>query len=144
MSLLKQIPDKGAVLAWSPVKAYGAVLATGTKVSAGGAASGAPPCSREQHALLCARAAYYHGRHISRILYTLPSCCLLMYGLASLCNLRGAPTLHPTSLPPASGSPRAYTLQEGGGGGFDDYGGELSLHSIDLSNHSLDTRILGR
>jgi hypothetical protein len=32
MSLLKQIPDKGAVIAWSPLRAFPNCLATGTKV----------------------------------------------------------------------------------------------------------------
>jgi hypothetical protein len=32
MSLLKQIPDKGAVIAWSPLRALPNCLATGTKV----------------------------------------------------------------------------------------------------------------
>ncbi len=32
MSLLKQIDDKGAVLAWSPLQTYGNFVALGTKV----------------------------------------------------------------------------------------------------------------
>jgi cadmium resistance protein CadD (predicted permease) len=32
MSLLKQIDDKGAVLSWSPLHAYGNFVALGTKV----------------------------------------------------------------------------------------------------------------
>jgi hypothetical protein len=35
-------------------------------------------------------------------------------------------------------------LQEGGGGGFDNYGGELSLHSINLSDVSAETHIIAR
>ena len=30
----------------------------------------------------------------------------------------------------------AVASKEGGGGGFDDYGGELSLHAVDLSGAS--------
>jgi hypothetical protein len=34
MSLLKEIPDKGAVLAWSPVSQRRNIIALGTKASA--------------------------------------------------------------------------------------------------------------
>jgi hypothetical protein len=36
----------------------------------------------------------------------------------------------------------AVFLQEGGGGGFDDYGGELSLHELHFSDATLDTTVL--
>ena len=64
MTTLKEISDKGATIAWSPLRAYPALLATGTK--------------------------------------------------------------------------------EGGGGGFDDYGGELAVHSLDLSSTSLGTSVVSR
>lgn len=35
MSLLKQIDDKGAVLAWSPISSYPNLVALGTKESSG-------------------------------------------------------------------------------------------------------------
>lgn len=35
-------------------------------------------------------------------------------------------------------------MQEGGGGGFDDYGGELAIHSFDLANRSLDCNVIAR
>ena len=34
MSILKEISDKGATIAWSPLRGYPALLATGTKVGA--------------------------------------------------------------------------------------------------------------
>lgn len=33
MSVVKQINDKGATIAWSPLRNYASLLATGTKVS---------------------------------------------------------------------------------------------------------------
>jgi hypothetical protein len=39
---------------------------------------------------------------------------------------------------------RSSLVQEGGGGGFDDYGGELSIHSFDFSSPSLEATTVSR
>ena len=38
----------------------------------------------------------------------------------------------------------AAGTKEGGGGGFEDYGGELVIHEMDTGSRSLDTVIGGR
>jgi hypothetical protein len=46
-------------------------------------------------------------------------------------------------LPNAPGILAAGT-KEGGGGGFEEYGGDLTLYSVDLSNSSQQCQVLGR
>jgi len=95
MSILKQINDKGATIAWSPLRSHPNVLATGTKVSA----------PNRTYVRACVRWSGSTRRDV------------------------------PLQRDPA---------QEGGGGGFDDYGGELSLHAFDFSSPALDGTVIAR
>lgn len=38
----------------------------------------------------------------------------------------------------------ALSLQEGGGGGFDDYGGELSIHNVDFAINGAEPPVVAR
>lgn len=38
----------------------------------------------------------------------------------------------------------ALATKEGGGGGFDDYGGELGIYHADISSPSLDCNLISR
>ena len=51
-----------------------------------------------------------------------------------------------TAWSPLTAAPNMLTTgtREGGGGGFDARGGELTLYAIDLSSSSQDCRIIGR
>ena len=51
-----------------------------------------------------------------------------------------------TAWSPLANAPNMLTTgtREGGGGGFDERGGELTLYAIDLSSFSQDCRIIGR
>jgi hypothetical protein len=85
MTTVRTITDKGAVIAWSPVKELPDFVAVGTKVS-----------ERQT-------AAREIELRLTRV-----------------------------------------HLQEGGGGGFEDYGGDLSIYTADLATTSSECRHLCR